>query len=133
MDTFDFSHLSVADLDKLANKVKDLAKVKRDEDLKSLVTEFLKKANDLNVSEIDLINEIKSRKSVSVTKTPKKTNVIVKPKSWVYGATYCDPNGPGKPWIGGTNGPKPPWLLKLIPGSLTPEEATAEYSKLLKS
>lgn len=132
MENVDISKLSISQLDKLMIQVKELATKKRIDERKSLVAEFLQKAKNLDVSTADLIQEIKSRETETATKKPKKSNVIVKPKSWVNGATYCDPNGIGKAWIGGTKGPKPPWLVKLTPESLTPEELTAEYSKLLK-
>ena len=129
----DISALSIDQLNELMVEAKNLAIKKRAENLKALVTDLLQKSKAMNFANSDVIAEIRKREGGTKPKEPRASSSSKKePIAWKKDVVYCNPEDQTKEWVGGSRGPKPPWLNKLILQSMSHADRVAKYVELVK-
>lgn len=129
----DLKNFTAAQLRELLNVADSQLKVRLAEELSKIVDDLVVRAGDCGITLADIVNEIKRRDaSVPVKDSKPAKTKAVKNFPWVKDVTYCNPADNNQTWLGGTKGPKPPWLGALIPQDMPFEEMRIKYLGLVK-
>lgn len=128
LDKHDHLTLRKMGLDILAK-----ADEKRANEIKTLVNGWKLKAEQQGIAINELIAEMQTylpadHSSDAKTRAP-RGSVVKDEKAYVKGVTYKNPSG-SETWIGGTKGPRPPWLRDQVPDSLSQDAKVKKFQAL---
>lgn len=129
--TINLDDLDYATLKKLASDATSKANEKKQNELRVLVNDWKQKADQCEFSISDVLKEFKLH--LPEPETGRKSSMKVptsKEKGYTSGVSYKDPDSKDQ-WTGGSKGPRPIWLKKLIPTSMPVDKQIEKYAELV--